>query len=104
MIDSKLRKGYVDFTGVTPASMPKAAVPQVSDPRKQAILNRLAGQNRAGGGLINRIIRRRHSQWPLERVIWRAGELKIREAAPLLVGLIGTAGWMRDYCVAWALG
>lgn len=104
LIDSKLRKGYVDFTGVTPASMPKAAVPQVSDPRKQAILNRLAGQNRAGGGLINRIIRRRHSQWPLERVIWRAGELKIREAAPLLVGLIGTAGWMRDYCVAWALG
>jgi hypothetical protein len=51
--------------------------------------------------------------WPLERAIWRAGELALREAEPLLIGLLGTARstdvegggkGMRDYCIAWALG
>lgn len=51
--------------------------------------------------------------WPIERAIWRAGELELREAEPLLIALIGTARsagasggdkGMRDYCIAWALG
>ena len=40
----------------------------------------------------------------IERIIWRAGELKIKEAAPHLVKLIGTAKELRDYCIAWSLG
>lgn len=41
---------------------------------------------------------------PLERTIWRAGELRVREAEPALLALVGTGGAMRDYCIAWALG
>ncbi|MBW4598781.1 MAG: HEAT repeat domain-containing protein [Calothrix sp. FI2-JRJ7] len=58
--------------------------------QKQAILERLANN--------------KPSKWKLERAIWRAGELKIREAAPLLISLIGTGEPLRDYCIAWALG
>lgn len=42
--------------------------------------------------------------WPLNRAIWRAGELEIVEAVPRLLTLIGTGDAQRDYCVAWALG
>jgi hypothetical protein len=40
----------------------------------------------------------------LDRVIWRAGELRIREAEPALLALVGTGNALRDYGVAWALG
>ncbi|MFL9452581.1 MULTISPECIES: HEAT repeat domain-containing protein [Nostocales] len=60
------------------------------DARKQAILHRLANN--------------KPSKWNLERAIWRAGELKIREATPLLIKLIYTGEPLRDYCIAWALG
>ncbi|NJR25906.1 MAG: hypothetical protein HC786_29215 [Richelia sp. CSU_2_1] len=43
-------------------------------------------------------------KWPLERAIWRAGELKIAEAGPGLLNLIGTGEALRDYCIAWSLG
>lgn len=58
--------------------------------QKQAILEHLAN---------NKLC-----QWKLERAIWRAGELKIKEAAPLLTNLIGTGEPLRDYCIAWTLG
>ena len=63
------------------------------DAHAQAVINRLRDQ--AGA--------RKHG-WPLERVIWRAGELKLREAAPQLVALVGSGSALRDYCIAWALG
>ena len=53
---------------------------------------------------MKRLANRDSSKWPLERAIWRAGELKIREATPLLIQLIGTGEPLRDYCIAWALG
>jgi len=40
----------------------------------------------------------------IERIIWRAGELQIKEAAPALVNLIGTSKELRHYCIAWSLG
>ena len=58
--------------------------------RKQAVLDRLANN--------------KPSKWKLERAIWRAGEAQIKEAAPLLINLIGTGADLRDYCIAWALG
>lgn len=62
----------------------------IGDPRKQAILDRLSNN--------------KPSTWKLERAIWRAGELKISEATPLLIKLISTGEPLRDYCIAWALG
>lgn len=62
------------------------------DLREEAILNRLRNRDRSD------------NKWPLERVIWRAGELKIKAASPILIELIGSGEPLRDYCIAWALG
>ncbi|MBD1892504.1 HEAT repeat domain-containing protein [Coleofasciculus sp. FACHB-SPT9] len=97
LVDSQIQKGYRDVTAgavnpATPAAPVQTAsnIPVTSDPRHQAILNRLANRD--------------NRKWPLERAIWRAGELKIREATPLLIQLIRTGEPLRDYCIAWALG
>ncbi len=89
LVAEKTKKGYQDI-GATPT--PKKQVKSTTDKqaRKQAILHRL--ENNAP------------STWKLERAIWRAGELKISEATPLLIKLIGTGEPLRDYCIAWALG
>jgi len=42
--------------------------------------------------------------WTLNRAIWRAGELRIADAAQHIIGFAGSKGDMRDYCVAWSLG
>ncbi len=95
LVASKIKEGYRDNT--VPISDAPVPVPTKSedvsvtgDARKQAILNRLANRN--------------YHKWPMERVIWRAGELKISEATPLLIPLIGTGDALRDYCIAAALG
>ncbi len=88
------------YRGVSPAS---------SD-RERVILDRLAQT-----GADRRFHRREGSErgWGLERAIWRAGELRLRAAEPLLLNLLGSAQTtapvsgggkgMRDYAVAWAL-
>lgn len=97
LVDSKVKKGYQHSLPNTPTPTPTTTktTPTLApsgDKHKEAILRRL--QNF-----------RQKSKWPLERVIWRAGELKISEAAPLLISLIGTGkDLLRDYCIAWALG
>ncbi len=90
LVGEKTKKGYreVNAQAVNLESTPR--VEKSDDERKQAILNRLADD--------------KPSKWKLERSIWRAGELKISEATPLLIKLIGTGEPLRDYCIAWALG
>jgi predicted DNA-binding WGR domain protein len=87
LVGEKTNKGYRDVNVQQPAL---AVIASTEDPRKQAILNRLADNQ--------------PSKWKLERAIWRAGELKISEATPLVINLIGTGEPLRDYCIAWALG
>ena len=88
LVAEKTNKGYQDVS-IPPVeeTLAKAEKPAT---RKVAILNRLSGQG--------------NSKWPLERAIWRAGELKIPEATPLIIPLIGSGDALRDYCIAWALG
>ena len=38
------------------------------------------------------------------RLVWRLGELRLQEAVPQLLTLIGTADAMLDYCLCWTLG
>ncbi|MBD2002271.1 MULTISPECIES: HEAT repeat domain-containing protein [Cyanophyceae] len=96
LVDSQIQKGYRDVTAgtvsetVAPVTVEGETVAVSSDRRHQAILNRLANRD--------------NRKWPLERAIWRAGELKIGEATPLLIQLISTGEPLRDYCIAWALG
>lgn len=46
----------------------------------------------------------RPGQWKLSRVIWRVGELRLREAVPNLIELAGQAERFHRYSTIWALG
>jgi predicted DNA-binding WGR domain protein len=101
LVASKTKKGYRDVTGQPVGAAPKSsrqmAKPPVDpDARNQVILNRLAEAARRD--------QKKGRAWSMERVIWRAGELKLRAAVPLLINLIGSGSALRDYCLAWALG
>ncbi len=94
LVDEKTRKGYhVVGAGVSATEKPKTNAPKTFDEeaRKNWILDRLKSAKAKSNPRI-------------ERLIWRAGELKIKEAAPFIVALIGTAKELRDYCCAWSLG
>lgn len=86
LVAEKVKKGYREAA----SDAPNVADAAPAATREEAILNNIA----AGGS----------RKWPLERAIWRAGELKIAEAGPLLINLIGTGKSLRDYCIAWSLG
>jgi len=97
LVHSKTKKGYREVGGQS-AEQERPARLVVSrggdeDARSRAVLARL--RDAAAGG---------KGDWPLERVVWRAGELGLRDAAPLLIELIGSGGPLRDYCIAWSLG
>lgn len=93
LVDEKSRKGYHVVGHVTENDKPKEKkdLTQDLDARNIAVLAKLKDA-------------KAKSDPKIERAIWRAGELKIKEAAPFIVSLIGTAKELRDYCCAWALG
>jgi hypothetical protein len=102
LVDSKITKGYGDEGSVV---APIVAPPMVPAPqftadaagRDRLILERLtAAVQQPNAPQIPR-------QWPLDRVIWRAGELQLAAAAPLLMRLWGHSP-IRNYSIAWALG
>jgi hypothetical protein len=118
-VNAKLRKGYRDVTGlaaseiapVAPeaAPQPSIEIPAGSDPRHQAILQKLAVAVSAGRSPAERsapsIVRplKPRKSWSTTRVIWRAGELHLQAAAPLLVQLLGDDP-LTNYSIVWALG
>ncbi|MDH5680390.1 MAG: WGR domain-containing protein [Spirochaetota bacterium] len=92
LIASKTKKGYQLqdlFEEKTPEPL-NIDIPTTSDPREQAI--------------INRICHLPENNWPLERAIWRAGQLKINSLEPFLIHLYRSKDKLRDYCIIWALG
>lgn len=94
LVDEKNRKGYhIIGEPAGDAKNAKSATPKTVDnaERDQAILEKLKDKKAKSNPKISRII-------------WRAGELKITEATPHLINLIGTADDLRDYCIAWSLG
>lgn len=118
LVDEKTKKGYRvvnQQSDSEQSAKPKTIRPQNDKDREQAILNRLktAVENpaetkgvaaKAKDVVSKALSQTSTSDWNLERVIWRAGELKIKEAAPLLIQLLGTKDDLRDYCIAWSLG
>jgi len=101
LVAEKTKKGYRDAStlAATTQGTKKAQTVRTTDDeaRKQAVLKRLADENAAG-------IFKKKQTWSLDRAIWRAGELKIKEATPLLLKFIGSDKALRDYCICWALG
>jgi predicted DNA-binding WGR domain protein len=99
LVNSKLAKGYQD-SGAAVTVAPKAPAPVfVPDfaGRNQHILDRLTA------AVSNPSQPSAPKQWPIDRVIWRSGELQLTAAAPLLMQLWGNQP-LRNYSIAWALG
>lgn len=113
---SKIADGYVreGEAAATSARAPStgASTPAAPAQRSAAMKGRaervlqLLEDARRAGNLST-------TEWPIDRIIWRAGELGLREAVPALVAMIGTAParatkdiggeGMREYCIAWSL-
>lgn len=89
LVASKVKKGYRDVSAPVPIAAP---------------------QQEAGdrGGLEDNVLRHLREptgEWPLDRVIWRAGELRIAAAEPRLLELLDRADTdRRSYNICWALG
>jgi predicted DNA-binding WGR domain protein len=101
LVAEKTKKGYRDASNLTTKAQKvkkaQSARTTGEEARKQAVLKRLADENPTGTSQKKPI-------WALDRAIWRAGELKIKEATPLLLKFIGSDKALRDYCICWALG
>lgn len=88
LVASKTSKGYQEAENNV--SSPQLELTVDSQKQTETILNYLTNSN--------------PEQWSLDRIIWRAGELKIKEATPLLINLLGTGTPLRDYSIIWSLG
>ncbi len=98
LVDEKTRKGYsetAEAAAAVPSTTPGQRVAPVRNSRAQtreeAVLARLRGDSGA------------RRPWDFNRVAWRAGEMRLKAAAPLLLGKLGWGNPRTDYCVAWAL-
>lgn len=98
LVASKTSKGYRHEAGSSPPPPPveaqaagKPGQPPL-DPRSRAVLARISRGHDP------------RQRFKLSRAVWRAGELRLIEAEPLLLGLAGSGDPMLDYCIAWALG
>jgi hypothetical protein len=71
-----------------------------AQPEADAILRCIQGQP------VTRIGARSRRPWKPDRAIWRAGELRLRQAEPVLLSLLNQdlTQPLRAYSIAWALG
>ncbi len=96
LVNSKTKKGYKDAN----VSSPKIALTEIGgsmDDREKSILNhlKLAVENPA---------EQKKKNWNINRVIWRAGELKIKSAVPYLYRLHDKGNDLHTYSAIWAMG
>lgn len=105
LVDEKKRKGYAENaeaaavartlggapseTAAAPATPARGGSGRTTSPA-EAILARLQGSST-------------RTEWKPARVVWRAGEYRLKEAVPHLIRLIGSGDETLDYCIAWAL-
>lgn len=111
LVAEKVNKGYQEVSGAEAAAAPAPRAPAPAPtvvpaeapsppgtvgPRDAALLQRIA----LGEGGSRR--------WPIERAIWRAGEVRLRAAEPHLLRLFTNIPpgqvHLRRYCLVWALG
>jgi hypothetical protein len=93
----KRSKGYTgEADGVATTAYTSVPVDDVTDPVHKAILKRLDDAMTGKQSF--------KTKWTTSRVIWAAGELKIRAAAPVVMRLIEKGNAMQRYAAIWALG
>jgi predicted DNA-binding WGR domain protein len=119
LVESRLETGYVraghPSTGLPPApprpappapaapASTAAPAPPVTSPRERYLLEQLT-QEASTRQWFRSTTAVRAQNRPLERVIWRVGELRIRAAEPILLPMLERATPLRAYCIAAALG
>ncbi|RFS13769.1 WGR domain-containing protein [Emticicia sp. C21] len=91
----KRRKGYQSEQEMFQA-LPTLVELASANTTENAILKRLQGFI-DGKNLFK-------SEWKPSRVIWKAGELKLKEAAPYIIRLTDRGDEMQRYTALWALG
>jgi predicted DNA-binding WGR domain protein len=99
LVSSKTREGYQEVnlaaSGATPPVAPSLTVSIAKPADKPAfVLSQLQHFLQTG----------KSDKWPINRIIWRIGELRIREAVPQLMGMLPKSDHLQQYCIAWALG
>jgi hypothetical protein len=106
LLNEKLGKGYTTAeNGVSPIT---TSQPFVLD---TANAGPLVAWETLPSGRAKSILRRLNQavqgteipRWKLSRVIWKAGEYKIREATPYLIRLFNKDGFLHQYSCTWAL-
>lgn len=107
--DEKISKGYTTSESSQPptpraaafslaTASPVIAADWMSLPKGpvKAILERLHDAAQGGPGS-------RRSSWKLTRVIWKAGQYRIREAAPYILSLFSKGDTLHQYVCTWVL-
>jgi predicted DNA-binding WGR domain protein/uncharacterized protein (UPF0147 family) len=103
LVQQQIEKGYAPEGA--PRPVPVVAPVQASAQRPRASGEPGEARQRARVLELLRTAARVKREPMLSRMIWRAGELRLREAEPILLDLISKrTNDMRDYCIAFALG
>ncbi|TQV88020.1 WGR domain-containing protein [Aliikangiella coralliicola] len=97
LVVSKTNKGYRE-----------AGAPVESAEELHSLNNNSANNDSASDESITKTILKYldtpPEHWPLSRIIWRAGELKMSAAADKIAGLVSGRDTLRNYSIAWSLG
>ncbi len=95
LVSAKTKKGYLEEGTKTKALKTTSARPKLD--RNTAILGhlQLAVENPKKQALKN---------WNIKRVMWRAGEVEIKEAVPYLIQLCNHKDALHQYTAIWAIG
>ncbi|WP_160711003.1 HEAT repeat domain-containing protein [Chitinophaga solisilvae] len=93
----KRSKGYLgEQEAVQDLAFTPVDVSGVEDVRHRAIIKRLQGAAEGKPAF--------KTDWKASRVIWKAGELKVKEAVPYLIKLIEKGDAIQRYSALWSLG
>ncbi len=105
----KISKGYTtsetgvsQITNIPPFALNGGSLPLNTDwaglpkSRNKAILQRLHSA-------VNDTASPAKFKWKLSRIIWKAGEYRIKEAAPYILRLFNKGDQLHQYCCTWSL-
>ncbi len=98
LVASKKKKGYVDEQGTTiQIDTPLPTNIEGKNSREKAILSHLDLAIKNPSAQVKK-------NWSIKRVMWRAGELRLKSAIPYLLHLLGSGDDIHTYSCIWALG
>ncbi|MFO0734557.1 MAG: hypothetical protein U0270_01695 [Labilithrix sp.] len=104
LVQQQIEKGYAPEGAPRPAPVVAPVQASASRPRSSGDGPGESRQRERVLDLLRTAVRTRNAK-ALTRLIWRAGELRLREAEPVLLDLLSKrTNDMRDYCIAFALG